>query len=62
MRVGFVGELGYEIHLPADYAVDVWRALRASGARFQLQAFASRHSACCASRRAISSSVRTPTG
>ncbi|HJX21306.1 MAG TPA: glycine cleavage T C-terminal barrel domain-containing protein, partial [Steroidobacteraceae bacterium] len=39
MRVGFVGELGYEIHLPADYAVDVWRALRASGSRFQLQAF-----------------------
>ena len=39
MRVGFVGELGYEIHLPADYALDVWRALRASGARFQLQSF-----------------------
>jgi sarcosine oxidase, subunit alpha len=39
LRVGFVGELGYEIHLPADYAVDVWRALCASGPRFQLQAF-----------------------
>ncbi len=39
MRVGFVGELGYEIHLPADYAVNVWRALRTSGSRFQLQAF-----------------------
>ena len=39
MRVGFVGELGYEIHLPAEYALDVWRALRASGARFQLQNF-----------------------
>lgn len=39
MRVGFVGELGYEIHLPAEYAVDVWRALRVSGSRFQLQAF-----------------------
>ncbi|HEY0766311.1 MAG TPA: glycine cleavage T C-terminal barrel domain-containing protein, partial [Steroidobacteraceae bacterium] len=39
MRVGFVGELGYEIHLPAEYAVDVWQALRASGSRFQLQAF-----------------------
>jgi sarcosine oxidase subunit alpha len=39
MRVGFVGELGYEIHLPAEYALDVWRALRASGARFQLQTF-----------------------
>jgi sarcosine oxidase subunit alpha len=30
MRVGFVGELGYEIHLPAEHAVDVWRALLAS--------------------------------
>ena len=27
MRVGFVGELGYEIHLPAEYAATVWRAL-----------------------------------
>src|SRR5579862_171 len=39
MRVGFVGELGYEIHLPAEYALDVWRALRASGSRFQLKTF-----------------------
>ncbi len=30
MRVGFVGELGYEIHLPAEYAADVWRALLGS--------------------------------
>jgi sarcosine oxidase subunit alpha len=39
MRVGFVGELGYEIHLPAEFAVDVWRALLASGARFRIQPF-----------------------
>ena len=39
MRVGFVGELGYEIHLPAEYALDVWRALCATGARYQLQPF-----------------------
>jgi len=39
MRVGFVGELGYEIHLPAAYAVDLWRALLASGSRFQIQPF-----------------------
>jgi sarcosine oxidase, subunit alpha len=39
MRVGFVGELGYEIHLPAEYTVDVWRALLASGARFEIQPF-----------------------
>jgi sarcosine oxidase, subunit alpha len=39
MRVGFVGELGYEIHVPADYACELWRALRASGARFELKPF-----------------------
>jgi sarcosine oxidase subunit alpha len=39
MRVGFVGELGYEIHVPAEYALDVWRALRTTGARFQLRTF-----------------------
>ena len=27
LRVGFVGELGYEIHLAAEHAVTVWRAL-----------------------------------
>jgi sarcosine oxidase, subunit alpha len=39
MRVGFVGELGYEIHLPAGKATQVWRALLATGARFGLQPF-----------------------
>jgi sarcosine oxidase subunit alpha len=39
MRVGFVGELSYEIHFPAGHAADVWRALLASGARFQIQPF-----------------------
>src|SRR5690606_2854362 len=31
MRVGFVGELGYEIHVPADGATVVWDALIAAG-------------------------------
>ncbi len=31
LRVGFVGELGYEIHLPAGQALPVWRALLAAG-------------------------------
>jgi sarcosine oxidase, subunit alpha len=39
LRVGFVGELGYEIHVPFAHAVEVWRALLASGARFQIQPF-----------------------
>jgi sarcosine oxidase subunit alpha len=39
MRVGFVGELGYEIHLPAGYAVDVWRALLNSDAASRVSPF-----------------------
>jgi sarcosine oxidase subunit alpha len=31
MRVGFVGELGYEIHFPAAYGEDVWSALMIAG-------------------------------
>jgi sarcosine oxidase, subunit alpha len=39
LRVGFVGELGYEIHLAAQDAVQLWRTLLASGARFGIQPF-----------------------
>ncbi len=33
MRVGFVGELAYELHLPSEHAVRVWDAVTAAGAR-----------------------------
>ena len=39
MRVGFVGELGYEIHAPAGYAVDVWRTLLTSSPRLEVRPF-----------------------
>jgi sarcosine oxidase subunit alpha len=39
MRVGFVGELGYEIHLPGEHATNLWRALLASGARAGIRPF-----------------------
>ena len=32
LRVGFVGELGYEIHVPADSAAQVWSAIIEAGA------------------------------
>ena len=32
LRIGFVGELGYEIHLPAAYGQDLWDAILAAGA------------------------------
>ena len=31
MRVGFVGELGYEIHVPADGGLHVWDAIAGAG-------------------------------
>jgi sarcosine oxidase subunit alpha len=31
MRIGFVGELGYEIHFPACFGEDVWEAIMTAG-------------------------------
>jgi sarcosine oxidase subunit alpha len=39
MRVGFVGELGYEIHLPAEHATNLWHALLATGASRGIRPF-----------------------
>ncbi|MFI4890516.1 MAG: FAD-dependent oxidoreductase [Steroidobacterales bacterium] len=39
MRVGFVGELGYEIHMAAGAALKVWRALSEAGGAHGLRAF-----------------------
>ena len=39
MRVGFVGELGYEIHVPADRAGHLWDALMDAGAEYAIRPF-----------------------
>jgi sarcosine oxidase, subunit alpha len=39
LRVGFVGELGYEIHLPASGASSVWQALYEAGLSKGLRPF-----------------------
>jgi sarcosine oxidase, subunit alpha len=39
LRVGFVGELGYEIHVPAQYGMALWDLLMQEGARHGIQAF-----------------------
>lgn len=39
MRVGFVGELGYEIHVPAREAAKVWEAIMEQGAALGIQPF-----------------------
>ena len=39
MRVGFVGELGYEIHVPADSACVLWDALIQAGRAYDIRPF-----------------------
>jgi sarcosine oxidase subunit alpha len=39
MRIGFTGELGYEIHTPSAYGLHVWEALMDAGEEFGLQPF-----------------------
>lgn len=39
MRVGFVGELGFEIHCPATSAAALWAALMAAGSDNDIRAF-----------------------
>jgi sarcosine oxidase subunit alpha len=39
MRVGFVGELGYEIHVPASWAMHVWTGLMEHGAACGIRPF-----------------------
>ena len=39
MRVGFVGELAYEIHVPASYALHVWDAVLEAGAALGIRPF-----------------------
>ncbi|MGE5193618.1 MAG: FAD-dependent oxidoreductase [Deltaproteobacteria bacterium] len=39
LRIGFVGELGYEIHVPSQYGLHVWEAIVAAGSEFGLVPF-----------------------
>ncbi|MFQ6555940.1 2Fe-2S iron-sulfur cluster-binding protein [Pseudomonas sp. Lb2C1-1] len=39
LRVGFVGELGYEIHVPARHALKLWDALMEAGNAFDIRPF-----------------------
>jgi sarcosine oxidase subunit alpha len=38
-RIGFTGELSYELHVPAGYGLHVWEALLAAGADLGVAAF-----------------------
>jgi sarcosine oxidase subunit alpha len=39
LRIGFVGELGFEIHVPADYGAHLWDVLVDAGREHGLRAF-----------------------
>lgn len=39
MRIGFVGETGWEIHCPAESGVHLWRALLGAGREFDILPF-----------------------
>ncbi|MEY2333150.1 2Fe-2S iron-sulfur cluster-binding protein [Acidithiobacillus ferrianus] len=39
MRVGFVGEWGYEIHIPAEYGITLWDAILDAGRPFSIRPF-----------------------
>lgn len=39
LRVGFVGELGYEIHVPASQGEALWDVLIKTGKKFEIQPF-----------------------
>ena len=52
-RIGFTGELSYEIHVPAGFGLYVWESLLEAGRDLGVGPSASRRSASCAWRRAI---------
>ncbi len=39
LRIGFTGELSYEIHCPAGYALYLWKEIMAAGAHFGISPF-----------------------
>jgi sarcosine oxidase subunit alpha len=39
MRIGFVGETGWEVHCPAESAEEVWRTLLDAGKEFSIRPF-----------------------
>lgn len=39
LRIGFVGELAYELHAPADQATHLWDQLMAAGSEFGIRPF-----------------------
>ncbi len=60
LRVGFVGELGYEIHFPARYGEFMWNHLMQVGQAFDIKPFGVESRVCYVWKKVISSLVRIP--
>ena len=39
LRIGFVGEMGWEVHVPADYGVHVWKSVLEAGRPCDIRPF-----------------------
>jgi sarcosine oxidase subunit alpha len=39
LRIGFTGELSYEVHVPSGFGIQVWKALLDAGREFGIQPF-----------------------
>ncbi len=39
MRIGFTGELSYELHVPQSFGLALWRRLKAAGTQFGLEPY-----------------------
>ena len=39
LRIGFVGELGYEIHVPSQFGLHVWESILEAGREFSISPF-----------------------
>ena len=51
LRVGFVGELGYEIHVPSSQGEALWDALLDAGDQYGIQPVGTRRNVYCAWKR-----------
>ena len=60
MRLGFVGELSYELHVPASYMESVWELLEITGKPFGIQKFGLEAQIPFGWKKAMSLSVRNP--
>ena len=60
LRLGFTGEMSYELHVPASNGLYIWEALVSAGVISGSKLSASKHSASCGWKKGMSSLDRIP--